>query len=340
MSWRIVDVFVVVISIIDNVVGVMNWVTRAAPNQTESLLASVSILRIVRVLRVAKLARVVRLLTFFRELRLMVDNILSCTKPLLWVIVILGMTFYVFAVALTSGVVSHLDSGRLWRDPGVESLRGSFGSLGNSLITLYMAMAGGKDWGDFYDMLEPVAVQYRALFLVFLTFTIFALLNVVTGVFVDAATIASQNNQQTIINEELHAKRQYLRQLKEIFGQMDVDHDGTITREEFTSALENESVVANFRALKLRADDAVQLFRLLDVDGSGSINTGEFLEGCYELQGETRNIDAKIMKMQLTWLVEQIDRQVPDTSKGLHSEDQMDKTASCSHGRSRNPIPR
>jgi len=307
VNWRLVDIFVVVISILDNVVGFLSWVQRSAPSQTESLLASVSILRIVRVLRVVKLARVIRLLSFFRELRLMVNNILNCSKPLLWVILILGMTIYVFAVTLTCGVVSHLDSGGLWRDPVTESLRDSFASLGDSHLTLYMAMAGGKDWGDFYDMLEPVAFQYRVLFLVFLTFTLFALLNVVTGVFVDAAAVASQNNQQTIIIEEMHAKKQYLRHLKEIFAQMDVDHDGTITSAEFTNALQNERVVANFRALKLNADDAVQLFKLLDVDQSGQINVGEFLEGCYELQGETRNIDAKIMKMQLSWLVEQFD---------------------------------
>jgi len=304
VNFRVIDVVVVVVSIADSVVGVVNWTQRSDP---DLLWSSLSALRIVRVLRVAKLARVIRVMTFFRELRLMVNSILSCVKPLLWVTIIFFITFYFFAITLTTGVVSHMADDRLSSDPMKESLRDYFGTLGNSLLTLYMAIAGGRDWGDFYHMLEPVALPYRMLFLVFLTFTLFALFNVVTGVFVDAATLASQNNHQMIIDEELRVKRRYLKTLREMFQRMDTDGDGSITSSEFTASLGDECVVANFRALKLDAHDAVNLFKLLDMDQSGSINVDEFLEGCYELQGETRNIDAKIMKMQLAWLVEQFE---------------------------------
>jgi len=304
LNFRLMDIIIVILSMAENFVSILSLLQNSDP---ESTLASMSALRMVRVLRVAKLAKVVRVMSFFRELRLMVHSILSSMQALLWVIFILGMTFYFFAITLTSGVVSQMDTDGRWNDPVTESLRNCFGSLGRSLLTLYMAITGGRDWGEFYHMLQAVAYQYQILFLMFLTFTMFALLNVVTGVFVDAATQGSQNNQQMIINEEMHAKRQYLKRLAEMFQQMDEDGNGTLTTSEFNDALRDDCVKAFFHALKLDVQDAVTLFKLLDVDQSGSISVDEFMEGCYELQGETRNIDAKIMKMQLAWLVEQVE---------------------------------
>merc|ERR1719433_2183196 len=121
----------------------------------------------------------------------MIYSILGCMKSLLWATLILGMTFYVFSITFVGGVIANLDKTELWSDADTEGLRENFGTLGASTLTLYMAMAGGRSWGEYYYFLEPIPVQYRLLFLAFLAFTIFAVLNIVTGVFVDSAIYAN-----------------------------------------------------------------------------------------------------------------------------------------------------
>jgi len=110
----------------------------------------------------------------------MVYSILGCMKSLLWATLILGVTFYVFGITFVSGVVINLDTLAQWNSSDTTGLREHFGSLGKCTLTLYMAIAGGRSWGEYYSFLTPIPWQYRFLFLVFLMFSIFAVLNIVS----------------------------------------------------------------------------------------------------------------------------------------------------------------
>jgi len=306
LGWCIFDIIIVGLSIVDSVFGFVTWSAEKADE--DNPLGSISVLRVLRVARVVKLARVIRLMSFFRELRLMVYSILGCLKSLLWATLILSMTFYVFGITFVSGVVANLDKNEQWSNADTAGLREHFGSLGSSLLTLYMAMAGGRSWGEYYHFLSPIPLQYRFLFLAFLTFTIFAVLNIVTGVFVDSAMQANHECRQVIIHEELDAKKEFLKDLRDLFHEMDQNGDGTITSEEFNHRLGDEKVIAYFKALKLDITDTQTLFQLLDTDESSEVDIQEFLEGCYALQGEARSIDTKIMRLQLQYLVDSFEQ--------------------------------
>jgi len=45
--------------------------------------------------------------------------------------------------------------------------------------------------------------------------------------------------------------------------------------------------------------DAASLFKLLDVDRSGSVEIMEFIEGCQKLKGESRTLDMHLMRYEL-----------------------------------------
>lgn len=238
---------------------------------------------------------------------MMVYPLLGSSKPLIWLSLIFGLTFYIFGISLSSGANTYLKPEQLWRDPSNEGLRDSFGTLGRSILSLYMAMAGGRSWGEYYHFLDSIPWMYQAIFLLFLTFTIFAVLNIVTGVFVDSAVRANTDSRQVVIQEELDAKKDMLRDLQNLFHQMDEDGDGSLTIQEFCSRLDDERVVAYFKALKLDIHDTVALFQVLDCDASQEVDVDEFLDGCYQLQGEARSIDTKMMRLQLLWLVQKVD---------------------------------
>merc|ERR1719183_678660 len=100
----------------------MEVVAQATNTEKSELLQNVSVLRVLRVVRVVRVARVIRVMRFFRELRMMIYSILGCVKNLMWVLVVLGMTFYVFGVGFTAAVTDYLDESSKWLDPANEDL--------------------------------------------------------------------------------------------------------------------------------------------------------------------------------------------------------------------------
>lgn len=333
-SWSVFDLIIVTISLVDSFFALVTWAS-GSPLADTNVLSSISALRILRVARIVKLAKVIRLMSFFRELRVMIYSILGSMKSLLWLALILGMTFYIFGITFTSGTHTYLKPEQLWAEPSNEGLRDCFGTLSRSLLTLYMAMAGGRSWGEYYFFLDPIPVQYRFIFLAFLTFTMFAVLNIVTGVFVDSAMRANSNSRQVVIHEELNAKNEMLMDLQNLFHEMDENGDGAISMDEFTSRLGDERVVAYFKALKLDVHDAVALFHLLDTDGSEEVDMAEFLDGCYQLQGEARSIDTKVMRLQLHWIVQHLEILQNTQSAHTAAMSQLLSRGSISRNRSR-----
>merc|ERR1712050_826768 len=140
-------------------------------------------------------------------------------------------------------------------------------------------------------------LPYRMIFIVFLTFSLFAVVNIVTGVFVDAAMQANQMDREIVVHEELENKKSYLFNMHQIFDEMDCDNTGFLTLDEFERRLNDERVIAYFNRLKLDVSVARILFEMLDLDRGGEVTIEEFLTGCYKLQGESRTMDMKIMQV-------------------------------------------
>jgi len=295
--WNVLDVVVVFAGLLE--LG-MDLYERASGNESGGdELENISVMKMLRILRVVRVVRVIRVMKFFRELRMMVYSIIGSMKNLMWVMVILGATFYVFGIVFTSGVTSLLTQPSHWKNPKHEDLKLYFGTVDRSILTLFMAMSGGNDWIEYYRVLVDMQPFYRVLFLSFISFTLFAIVNIVTGVFVEAALAHNLKDRDIIAHEEQIVKKQYLEAMQDIFVEMDTDEGGNLSLDEFEAKVRDDRVIAYFNALKLDVTDARVLFRLLDTDESGEITIDEFIVGCYKLQGESRSLDLKIMQLDL-----------------------------------------
>jgi len=229
-------------------------------------------------------------------------------KSLAWVLLILFGLFYVFSIAFTAACL-YLDTSEKWDLEENQELQLHFGTLDRSLLSLFMSMSGGNDWAMYYEALAPLGGYYTALFLTFMAFCLFAVVNVVTGVFVDSAKQSSHVDREVVVQEELEAKKNYLRQMRAIFDEMDSDDTGCISMEEFERKLGDERVIAYFHAMKLDVSDARTLFSLLDYDHTDEVDVKEFLQGCYRLQGESRRLDQVFMQYEMkkvTTVVEEL----------------------------------
>lgn len=298
--WNMFDVFVVVLSIMDFVITLVEQ----AATGGNSVMGNISVLRVARVIRIIRVARVIRVMRFFRELRMMIYSILGSLKALVWSVAVLLLMFFIFGISLTLGTVYHLDTVEVWQSDSTKMLRSSFGSLPRSILSLYMAMSGGRNWGEFYDTLSDVSGAYALLFVFFVTVAIFAVGNVVTGIFVENALESNQTDKEVLVQDELDAKRAYFFHMQEVFEELDDDTDGVITVDEFERKLDDERVIAYFNVLNLDVSDARMLFTLLDYDQSGEVAIEEFLAGCNKLKGESRSLDLAIMQMEIRWLKE------------------------------------
>lgn len=296
LRWNLFDILIVSSSCLETLLAT---IAMAIDMDSPDALQNVSVLRMLRVVRIVRVARVIRTYKVFRELRMMIYSIAGSMMNLLWVLVVLLLTFYLFGVSFTAAVGDFLNTTEKWQNEKNEELVASFGTVDKSVVALFMAMSGGNDWAQYYDALLLLPWLYPVSFLAFILFTLFAVVNIVTGVFVESALQANLKDKDIIVNEELQAKKRYLQSMQELFEDMDEDGKGTISLEEFQSKLKDEKVIAYFHVLKLDVSDATTLFQMIDYDRSNEVNINEFLEGCYRLQGESTAMDMKIMQFEL-----------------------------------------
>lgn len=294
VGWNLMDTFIVVSSTLELVMAASissddSDVGSASAGATSGL----RILRIVRVTRLLRVLRVVRVVRFIRALRTLVYSIVCTLRSLAWSMLLLVLIIYVFSILLTDAVSSHFALKETGEVPGQfeAELELRFGSLHRSMQTLFQCIAGGLSWAPAYLALEEISLIWGYLFLVYVSFCYFAVLNVMTGVFCHSAIQSANRDHELAMQAIWQDKERYANTLQGIFEKMDADKNGKVNIKEFQSHFDDHEVRGLFSALELDASDAWTLFRALDADGSHELMAQEFLDGCMSLRGFAKSID-------------------------------------------------
>merc|ERR1719359_1760283 len=106
------------------------------------------------------------------------------------------------------------------------------------------------------DPLSDISPLYIGIFLLFICFSIFALLNVVTSVFVDGALAKSQTERDLVVEKEMNQRKAMIHNLRDLFSEGDSDGSGHITFEEFEQHMKQRDFEAYLSALHLDTSDA------------------------------------------------------------------------------------
>mmetsp|Transcript_1068 Transcript_1068/g.2450 ORF Transcript_1068/g.2450 Transcript_1068/m.2450 type:complete len:914 (+) Transcript_1068:64-2805(+) len=291
-AWNWFDIFLISASVLDMVFQQVDSVRLR-------VVAVGRVLRALRLFRVIRVLRIIRFMTFMREFHKLVLCLASSIQTLMCAMSLMTFVIFCFSVLFVQMVAAHLETGRDFvpSSSQEEDLQASFGSVGKSMISLYMAITAGRNWGELAELLLWVDPALRACFFAFLSLSIFGLTNVVTAVFVESAMQATQQYRDLRIQEMMLKERANVKHMKEIFRSIDADNSGAISLEEMQAYMSDESLQLQeyFEALELSASDTYTLFQLLDVDGSGEVDIDEFCDGCMRLGGNAKSFDMNCM---------------------------------------------
>jgi hypothetical protein len=264
----------------------------------------------------------------------MMFAIFKSLDALVWVFVVLLYFMYIFAMIFMHATIglfeSHLEGGgdalsmqgqECWQIPAddhVAYMSCTFTRIDSSILTLFESVTGGRDWGKVFDSLLRVNAFYGILYLAFVYFMLFLVLNVVIGTVVDVTSGVASKDRDRMVDHELAALKDYATDIEAFFKQADTDKSGQLSWKEFKTHLENDRVKAYFQTLDLDIRKAHTLFKLLDRNDNGEVGIEEFLDGCLRLKGQAKSLDMNLVIYQLETLIGEVSRTVP-TKTDSHS---------------------
>lgn len=295
--WNLFDTLLVVLSGVDAVIqyGFVEYDSDAS-----------SVAQRMKTIKMLRIARVCRVFRFFSELRLLALMILDCFKSLAWALCMLGIIMYCFAILFTQDVAVHLARLKDSSSPPDPVLANHFGDLFATLSSLFHSILNGISW---YTLTQ--ALKYNpamtALFFFYTSFVLVAVLNIITGVFVNEAVQTTLSQREFLIEKQMVQKQRWCREMKDLFQSLDTDGNGGMSLEEIQECLFDPRVESYFQALGLEPHDAEQLFFHLDRDLSGEVSLDEFLQGCLRLKGEARSIEVYSVMHELKTLTSRFD---------------------------------
>eukprot|EP00811_Abedinium_folium_P030382 NODE_4863_length_1837_cov_11.325731.p1 GENE.NODE_4863_length_1837_cov_11.325731~~NODE_4863_length_1837_cov_11.325731.p1 ORF type:complete len:452 (-),score=119.50 NODE_4863_length_1837_cov_11.325731:104-1459(-) len=296
--WNYFDTFIVLIGIFETsetLAGLLN-----ADGSSSSGSSGLRVARMIRIARLARAMRVARVMNFVRALRDLVVTILYTLRSLAWSMILLTIIIYVFGIIFTQAASDKESVAdmveRLGAEDEVVIARADlWGSLGLSMLTLFQCITSGIDWGDAVLPLRELGYMWLLIFLFYLTFCFFAVLNVVTSVFCQSAMESGQLDLDAVIYNNLQGKTNYKRRLVNLFNFLDCGNTGVVTSQDFTACCLDENVEAYFAALELDVTDGPRLFSLIDSNCDGFVSRDEFVAGCCRLRGKASHIATAIL---------------------------------------------
>jgi len=267
MKANILDCIIVMTAVVDNwMLGI--FMTQEEKDQYSFLSA----------LKLVRLARILKLLKMKRELKLLVESIVSSLSSMVWLSVLLAILIYAVAICC----VQFVGSSDLYPKKEFDNKK-YFGNMRAAAVTgLNLAMLDG-----FGDLLRAM-LRYQPLYALGISLYVgiasFGIMNAIIGVIVTKTSEAAAECEQE--DTAAYRKRQMacVASISNIIYSIDTDGDGTVSPEEIKMAENNEELKEVLEAIDLPyAFHLSDLHCMLDKDGDGELDKVEFFTGMHRL---------------------------------------------------------
>jgi hypothetical protein len=326
MSWNIMDFMLVLYSLIDSI---------AASQSPGGRAKGPTWVRTLRIFRVAKVLRILKFVQAFKQLHVIMTAIVQSALALFWILMIFAIIFMIFSLYFVSSTATYLESVESVEDLDMEGLVREFGSVQRCVLTLFMTLTGGGDWGDIHSLLLPVGMA-STVFIFYVCLSQLALINIVTGIFCDNAMKLSEPDVTQKADDQFENDKELAKALLKLFLTVDHEDDGLLNKGEFQEMLESGRL-ANF-LMYLGIDPLwsethlPMLFdRIVEVKGISPDRAGVtwvdasiLVETCMSLRGNARStelVDLRAAILQIHGTQEALCEHLGITKVRLHSKE-------------------
>lgn len=265
--------------------------------------SNVSVVKVVRLLKMSKLLRVIRVMRSLSELRLMFHTIVVSCRSLVWAVLMLALIMYIFNLAFVHAATVYL-AGDTLDDDTVEALNLHWSSVLQAMKTLFLAITGGNDWSEYVSSMEATGEIYYFLFLFYIAFMSFAVLNILTGIFVEHSVDTAQSDREKVLLAVLDSADGMVHEIRKMFKRFDTVGE-FLTLENFQETLKHQQVRELFQILEIDSSESQQLFEELDVSRDGKVDFNEFTSGLLKLKGSAKSVDMVVLGTDMRRYTEQ-----------------------------------
>eukprot|EP00929_Paragymnodinium_shiwhaense_P120580 TRINITY_DN9253_c0_g5_i1.p1 TRINITY_DN9253_c0_g5~~TRINITY_DN9253_c0_g5_i1.p1 ORF type:complete len:549 (+),score=89.20 TRINITY_DN9253_c0_g5_i1:118-1764(+) len=268
-----------------------------------------SSIKFVRLLRLLRIVRLLRVLNLVEELQQIIISLVGSLSSLAWVLMLLAVLVYFFSVLFTQMALVNISPD----DPDFERIIHFFGSIPRTALTLFASAFGGLGWHDQVELLQgSISSCAGWLFCLYIAFCMIALMNVITGVFVDKALRSARaaeekslcNHVTSIFFDEGYPNKQ-------------------ISWDMFHSTLSETGMADYFKAIDVDESEAKNLFTLLDTDNSGGVDCKELVNGLLRLRGNAGALEVSLMMRELSYMLDRFDLRLQEGLRKQRAVDEL-----------------
>lgn len=290
------DTGIVCISVIDDWILSNTDLTGGDDQQLD-----LSVLTVLRLLRVIRVARIFRAIAIFRPIRVLLGSLAKAVQNLFWVTLLLLVMFYCFGLTFRM-LLSDLDED----EPARPVVDKHFQNVGGCILTGIEVLLRGFDWTD--EITTPL-IDHQPVAGIFWLFFVAALhvcvANLIIGVFVEQLFVAAKESDLEVEKENLINKAANIKNLKQVFFDMDKNQNGRINRREFKHFMQTHPEAAD--VISITPEEADILFETVDSQDA-DMTIDDFLFSVIKLKGGSKNVDTMCFDYQIKQIIRQVQR--------------------------------
>jgi len=202
-----------------------------------------------------------------------------------WAVAPIANITYVVGICFLKAGTSYLQQGGgNVPQEETESIQTHWGSVSKAMRSLYMASTGGESWRNLAEPLLPVGQFFYMLFLLYIAFFMFVVVNTVTSLFVEATMNNADKDWRMVVREEMQKKNDYVKKAEQLFEFMDRDSSGDVTEDEFQKYATNPQMAASASSFDLDISDITHFYKMMSCRGRYSVDAETFVVGCLKLR--------------------------------------------------------
>mmetsp|Transcript_118099 Transcript_118099/g.252366 ORF Transcript_118099/g.252366 Transcript_118099/m.252366 type:complete len:583 (-) Transcript_118099:107-1855(-) len=242
-------------------------------------------LAVLRTLRLVRLVRMIRTLPWFRILWTLIRGLLDSFWTLIWTWVMVGTVLFILSV-FSVYMIGRADVFR-----GDQVVLEFFGSVPECLFTLFQFITLDSWYAPGRLVMDKSGSAGIMLIVSILVVTT-VLLNLVTAVIVNNAMARAAQDQEFHLVLQVEETKKQIQELRNVFAEIDSDGSGTLSREEFFTAVQtNDNVIQKFKVLEIGPGQVDEIWELIDT-GCGEIHVDQFAESLRAMQAGAKAKDS------------------------------------------------